>query len=80
HPFRPDKGKEYLLIKRLKPNGRERLVCHDSEGVRYTIPIEHTNLGSTQNYNEQTCTSCDFRYEDILKLAETVEITRKKYI
>jgi hypothetical protein len=56
------------LIGINKSQGKERLLCQDEEGSEFLIPVEYTNMAQKAKYEEQTKTSCDFRYDDLIEL------------
>jgi hypothetical protein len=73
HPFLPNSGKQYILIGRLKPQGKENLICQDLDGNETIIPIEYTNFKKQNIFQEQANGRCDFQYDDLQKLAELIK-------
>jgi hypothetical protein len=73
HPFSPDKGRSFVVVRKTRANGRDRVVCVDEAGGSRSFLLSWTDYPACDPYEalleEAGAKNGGFRFECLDGLA-----------
>ena len=81
HPFSPFYGKSFTYIKRIKKDGKDRLVCLDETGNSMSLLVSWTDYPAIDPYKKLIKTAgiknVDFSFDELNMLAKLLASIKK---
>ena len=76
HPFHPRTGEELELVVTRHLGGEQRVCLEAPDGGLVWLPRRWTSLEALDPFGERSAGRASFRTEDLVELAELVEVLR----